>query len=118
MINLFINFKQPPPVSQEKQEFKEIKEAKQPVKEALSEEELMKKTIALIDEYINVLDLKVFWCFNRWTLYNCVVVIDGHCIFYYWTLHIYLYIFVKILFLPMIFAKTEFPPSNASILFQ
>ena len=60
MINMFIDFKQPPPVIQEKQEVKEVKETKQPVKEALSEEELMKKTTALIDEYINIQDLKVF----------------------------------------------------------
>ena len=69
MINIFIDFIQPPLATQEKQEVKEIKETKQPVKEALSEEELMKKTTALIDEYINIQDLKVFWC------------LVGHCIF-------------------------------------
>ena len=57
---MFIDWMQPPPVSQKKQEVKEVKETNQPVKETLSEEELMKKTTALIDEYINIQDLKVF----------------------------------------------------------
>ena len=46
---------------------KETKESKEPVKElvsepvkeALSEDELAKKTTALIDEYANIRDLKV-----------------------------------------------------------
>lgn len=62
---------QQPPANQEKQDVKETKESKEPVKEPvkesvkesvkepLSEDELAKKTTALIDEYANIHDLKV-----------------------------------------------------------
>ena len=65
---------QPPPTSQEKQEVKVSKEPKEPTKEAvkepvkepLSEEELVKKTTALIDEYANIRDLQeAITCFTN-----------------------------------------------------